>query len=89
MGRAIVFYKRFLLSLSLPVCILTVGTVTIQDPSTGTPVYTVEGIQNIALPDEQFYPLLITLSLILSFNIAFFFLRFTTSYFNQKRGIKR
>jgi len=84
-----IFYKRFLLSLSLPFCFVVAGVVNITDPVTNTVIYTTDGIQNIALPDEQYYPLLITLSLILAFNISFFFLRFTSSYFNQKRGYKR
>jgi hypothetical protein len=82
----VVFYKRFLLSLANPFALLVLGIITFTDPVTGTVLYTSDGVQNIALPDDQFYPLLITLSLILAFNISFFFLRFTSSFFNQKRS---
>lgn len=80
------YYKRLCLSLSLPISFLVAGVVNITDPVTNTIVYTTDGVQNIALSDQQYYPLLITLSLILAFNLSFFFLRFTSSFFNKKGG---
>ena len=80
------FYKRFLLSLSIPLSIIIAGVVNFHDPITNEIIYTTDGVQNIALPDQQYYPLLIILSLILAFNLSFFFLRFTSSFFNRNRG---